>query len=73
MKKVTLASKLDAITTTGGTWDDMVKKANTAAKRMKATTKFNTGVLRAHVNYRIKTQNKMSFLGEKVMNEVGIQ
>jgi hypothetical protein len=72
-KKITLASKLDRIVTTGGSWDEMCKKANTAAKLLKCTTKFNIGVLRAHVNYRIVTQNKVTFLGDKKIVTDGIQ
>lgn len=71
--KVTLASKLDEIAKTGGTWVEMLEKANEASKKLKFTTKFNAGVLRAHVNYRIKTQNKVEFLGTLKVTEVGIQ
>lgn len=70
--KVTLASKLDTIVKTGGNWDEMVSKANAAAKRMHFTTKYNVGVLKAHINYRIKTQKKVDFLGTKVISDTGI-
>ena len=71
-KRTTLADKLDVIVKNGGEWSDMVAKANTAAKRMKCTTKYSIGVLKAHINYRIKVQNKVTFLGEKVISETGI-
>jgi hypothetical protein len=70
--KTTLAQKLDKIVRTESTWDVLVKQANTAAKRMGFGTKFTVGTLRAHINYRIKTQKKADFLGDLQMSEAGI-
>ncbi len=70
--KSTLAQKLDKIVRTENTWDSLVKQANTAAKRMGFTTKFTAGTLRAHINYRLKTQKKADFLGDLTMTEAGI-
>jgi hypothetical protein len=70
--KVTLASKLDLIVTKGGKWEALVAKANAASKEMGATTKFNVGTLKGHINFRIKTQKKADFLGALKVTEEGI-
>ena len=70
--KVTLASKLDLIVTKGGKWEALVAEANAASKEMGATTKFNVGTLKGHINFRIKTQKKADYLGALVITEEGI-
>jgi hypothetical protein len=70
--KVTLASKIDVIVKRGGKWATMIAKANDAAKELKSPMKFTAGTVRAHINYRIKTQKKADFLGKLVMTADGV-
>lgn len=69
-KKVTLASLLDGCILKGGSWNVLVDAANKASKQTGATTKFNAGTVRAHINYRVK--HNPNYLGGLKMTEEGI-
>ena len=68
---ITLASKLDSLIKSGGKWADLVAKANEEAKAFKATTKYTTGVIKAHIRYRVARDPK--YLGDLTVTDAGIE
>jgi len=70
--KVTIAGKIDEIIQAGGTWEQLIERAEAVSKEFGGHIKFNRGVLMAHINYRIKTQKKADYLGDNQVTDEGI-
>jgi hypothetical protein len=68
----TMAGRLDEILSVGGTWEELVAKVNTEAKKMKHKTFYTKGVLLHHIKYRRVNQQKTEFLRNMIINEEGI-
>jgi len=72
-KPITMASKLDEIITAGGEWKELVEKAVMWADKLGCRVKYNQGALKAHIKFRMVTQNKVDYLGNFQITENGIQ
>jgi hypothetical protein len=70
--KITIASKFDEILTKGGKWETLAEKVQAAVKELGGNMKVNIGTLKAHINFRIKTQKKTDYLGGLLITEEGI-
>ncbi|MCJ7450072.1 MAG: endonuclease NucS [Bacteroidales bacterium] len=70
--KTTMAGKLDDILHAGGTWDELIAKAETESKKMHFRMKYSKGVLNAHIRYRTITQKNPNYLKDNIITEKGI-
>jgi hypothetical protein len=68
----TMASKLDDIIHTGGTWEELIAKAETESKKMHFRMKYSKGVLNAHIRFRTMTQKNPNYLKGHMVTDKGI-
>lgn len=69
---LTMAGKLDNILHAGGTWQELIAKAENESKKMDGHIKYSKGVLNAHIRYRTVTQNNPNYLKDHMITEKGI-
>lgn len=69
---LTMASKLDDIIHAGGSWEELISKAETESKKMNFRMKYSKGVLNAHIRYRTITQKNPNYLKDYLITEKGI-
>jgi hypothetical protein len=70
--KLTMAGKLDEIIHKGGTWEELIAKAETESKKMHFRMKYSKGVLNAHIRYRTITQKNPNYLKDHMVTDKGI-
>ena len=70
--RVSMAGKLDEIIAKGGTWEQLVKRAEAVSKELGGHVKYNKGVIWAHIKYRTVTQKKADYLGDNQVTDEGI-
>jgi hypothetical protein len=67
-----MASKLDEIIHDGGTWDELIEKAEIESRKRDSHIKYTKGVINAHIRYRTVVQNNPTYLSNYVISEIGI-
>lgn len=70
--KITMAGKLDEILHAGGTWDELIAKAEIESKKLDGHIKYSKGVLDAHIRYRTITQKNPEYLRTLIITSTGI-
>lgn len=55
-KGPTLAGVMDSVLAQGGTWDDLVKRTQEEATKVKLTGKVTKGIIASHFKFRQKSQ-----------------
>lgn len=70
--KITMAGKLDEILHAGGTWDELIAKAEIESKKLDGHIKYSKGVLDAHIRYRTITQKNSEYLRTLIITSTGI-
>jgi len=68
----TMASKLDEILYIGGTWSELIEKAEIESKKVNGKIKYSKGVLNAHIKYRTITQKNPDYLKNSIINSSGV-
>lgn len=68
----TMAGKLDEILHSGGSWSEMIQKAENESKKRNGKLKYSRGVLNAHIKYRKVTQKNSEYLKGKIITSNGI-
>lgn len=68
----TMAGKLDEILQTGGSWEELIVKAEFESKKLDGHIKYSKGVLKAHIRYRTITQNNPNYLIDSIITDKGI-
>jgi hypothetical protein len=69
---LTMAGKLDNILYAGGTWEELITKAENESKKMDGHIKYSKGVLNAHIKYRTITQKNSEYLKNSIINSSGV-
>jgi hypothetical protein len=67
-----MASKLDEIIKEGGTWEEMIKKAEAESQIRNGHIKYTKGVINSHIRYRTVTQKNPNYLNDYFVTEKGI-
>jgi hypothetical protein len=70
--KITMAGRLDEILHAGGTWDELIAKAEIESKKLDGHIKYSKGVLDAHIRYRTITQKNSEYLRNLIITSTGI-
>lgn len=70
-KKVSMAAEIDTVILAGGTWEELIQKADEITARRNNATKYTKGVLKAHIKYRINHDNVEIFKNLQI-SETGI-
>jgi hypothetical protein len=60
-KKISMAAEIDTVILAGGTWEELIQKADEITARRNNATKYTKGVLKAHIKYRINHDNVKIF------------
>jgi hypothetical protein len=68
----TMAGNLDKILQIGGSWEELIAKAEFESKKLDGHIKYSKGVLNAHIKYRTITQKNPDYLKNSVINAFGI-